>query len=891
MFSSRKKAYQRIDDDFEDSFRQESCTSGLLESMNAGRSRLFGSLQGEQETLNPGTSASSYQDSPTRNHQAMEDGSLPINLPPLMASSSQMASQRWDHIDNLDMFFTHVYEYHQESGFLCIVLQKLFSLFFSFSSFLFFSTFFFQCVDYDVLFANKNTTTSGAKISGKRHFSDAVIDNCAGQLNPLVVVALLVAIIYWITRVVKYTNYVIEMHRIQHFYYTALNITDDQLVNLTWHAVVKRICDVQPRLHLMIHTERMTSIDVYHRILRYKNYMVAMVNKRILQPIFTVPFLGQVAYFPNGLKSKIERMLFYSSTAPWDGPNLREEYKMVETLEGLTAKLEKDCAFYGLVYLVMMPVLFPFQILVFIFSLAELLKRRPDELGMRRYSNYGRYLVRHFNELDHELSARLNRSHMFATAYMDQFFSPVMSIVAKNMMFVTAAIVSVLAILSAWDEDVIQIEHVLTVISAGSVILVASRGLVKDENLVWQPEVLMTHVASELHYLPGEWKGHAHAENVRTEFDQLFQMKWMFYLLEVSSPILTPFILLFWLRPRCAELIRFFHDYTDRVEGLGDVCSFSMMDVAKHGDPSWNAIAPKEGVKPEADPTAAIVTSHNRALDGKTELSVLHFKSTNPEWRPPAASARFLDRFRHRLGNDASSLPYHTPMATIAASTNFENGAEQPPMPVGRFGRNLLRESMHSIVPGNFRGAPSVRHPLLADGIHRIDGPVESVFSAAPSGGIINSLYHEKPHAAECLNESLKASGVDIDSAGAEMRIQALFLRGLHDESRYLQTRFGSNYGTSIAPHTMQSIMDMPEGYGRDGEELNGEQPTSSQAYGMTAMSELQMASSAAPVAASRLGFRAQTDEEIGRRHGSSGVPLDVTDEVDEDMPPGSFNC
>lgn len=47
----------------------------------------------------------------------------------------------------------------------------------------------------------------------------------------------------------------------------------------------------------------------------------------------------------------------------------------------------------------------------------------------------------------------------------------------------------------------------LTVISVCGVIMVVCHDMIPDENLVWQPEVLLAHVTSELHYVPSEWKG------------------------------------------------------------------------------------------------------------------------------------------------------------------------------------------------------------------------------------------------------------------------------------------------------------------------------------------------------------------------------------------------
>ena len=58
------------------------------------------------------------------------------------------------------------------------------------------------------------------------------------------------------------------------------------------------------------------------------------------------------------------------------------------------------------------------------------------------------------------------------------------------------------------------------------------------------------------------------------------------YVIEkMISPILTPLILLFWVRPRAGVYVDFFRDYTVNVEGVGDICSLANFDVRKHGDP------------------------------------------------------------------------------------------------------------------------------------------------------------------------------------------------------------------------------------------------------------------------------------------------------------------
>lgn len=59
----------------------------------------------------------------------------------------------------------------------------------------------------------------------------------------------------------------------------------------------------------------------------------------------------------------------------------------------------------------------------------------------------------------------------------------------------------------------------------------------------------------------------------------------MFILEELLSPIVTPLVLIFCLRPRALEIIDFFRNFTVEVVGVGDTCSFAQMDVRQHGHP------------------------------------------------------------------------------------------------------------------------------------------------------------------------------------------------------------------------------------------------------------------------------------------------------------------
>ena len=104
-----------------------------------------------------------------------------------------------------------------------------------------------------------------------------------------------------------------------HFHF----VVQEELNNMTWHEVQRRLLDVQKEQQMCVHKSELTQLgkcssfshqnlawwceqskgtalnfalffpDIYHRILRFKNYMVAMVNKSVLPLQMRVPFVGE----------------------------------------------------------------------------------------------------------------------------------------------------------------------------------------------------------------------------------------------------------------------------------------------------------------------------------------------------------------------------------------------------------------------------------------------------------------------------------------------------------------------------------------------------------------------------------------------------------------------
>ena len=287
----------------------------------------------------------------------------------------------------------------------------------------------------------------------------------------------------------------------------------------------------------------------------------------------------------------------------------------------------------------------------------EVIKREPGSLGVRKWGLYGRFYLRHLNELDHELAARLSRAYKPASYYMDIFVSPLATVFAKNIAFVCGSVLAVLLGLTVWDEDVLNVEHVLTLITVLGALVAAARLFIPDENLVFCPERTLTQVISHIHYFPVVWKGEAHTYKVMTELGLLFPYTAVYLLEELLSPIITPVILIWHLRYKTQEIVDFFRNFTVDVVGVGDVCSFAQMEVRRHGNPNWQADQHQDASDLEIAAAPLAKTNHyTQGEDGKTEMSLVHFTITNPGWKPSQDSVKYLSGLRTCAEKDATEL-------------------------------------------------------------------------------------------------------------------------------------------------------------------------------------------------------------------------------------------
>ncbi|KAJ3059164.1 autophagy protein atg9, partial [Rhizoclosmatium hyalinum] len=206
-------------------------------------------------------------------------------------------------------------------------------------------------------------------------------------------------------------------------------------------------------------------------------------------------------------------------------------------------------------------------------------------LSARAYTLHAQYILRDFNELPHLFNTRLNRSHPLAVSYLSQFRNQKQILVARLISFLTAGILTALALLAIVDQELTEFEitpgrSALFYATIFGGILATVRNMIPDETRLFEPKRALEQVIQETHYCPHDWKSRLHTEQVKSEFSKLFDLKVTHLVWELVSIPVAPLILYYSL-PMCAEaVVDFLRECTVDMEGVGFVCSFAAFDLA-----------------------------------------------------------------------------------------------------------------------------------------------------------------------------------------------------------------------------------------------------------------------------------------------------------------------
>ncbi|KAL2853826.1 autophagy protein Apg9-domain-containing protein [Aspergillus pseudoustus] len=497
----------------------------------------------------------------------------------------EKAMWMWANVENLDNFLKDVYTYFLGNGIWSILLNRALSLL-TFAFVIGFTTFLLNCINYP-------------KVRGSKKLDDILVQSCTQKMSMSSTFLLWLCCLYWIWKVFQYLLDIRRLKNMHDFYRHLLGITDAEIQTISWQEVVSRLMslrDSNPATAGGISAkhrkfmgsqskQRMDAHDIANRLMRKENYLIALVNKDILDLTLPVPFLRNRQLFSRTLEWNINLCIM---------DYVFNEQGQVRTLflkdthrKALSEGLRRRFMFAGIMNIFVAPFIVVYFMMHYFFRYFNEYKKNPGQLSSRQYTPLAEWQFREFNELWHLFERRINMSYPFATRYVDQFPKDKTVQIAGFVAFVSGALTSVLALASIIDPELFlgfELTHDRTVLFYLGVfgsIWAFTRGMVPEETDVFDPEYALLEVINFTHYCPSHWKGRLHSDDVRKEFAVCYQMKIVIFLEEILSMIFTPFILWFSL-PKCSErVIDFFREFTVHVDGMGYLCSFAVFDFKK----------------------------------------------------------------------------------------------------------------------------------------------------------------------------------------------------------------------------------------------------------------------------------------------------------------------
>ncbi|CDR37888.1 CYFA0S01e18756g1_1 [Cyberlindnera fabianii] len=490
----------------------------------------------------------------------------------------ERALWKWANVENLDKFLQDVYAYYLGSGYYCIMLKKVFDL----ATLMFvvlFATYLSSCINYPML-----------SLPSSKSLGDITVDQCFSKMSWSSKLCLWLFYIYCGLKVAQLYMDSKSLEEIQNFYNYLLEISDNDLQTISWQVVVGRVQLLKNQNAISANVSdtksksKIDAHDIANRIMRKDNYYIALFNRDVLDLTLPIPF-----YKENILTKTLEwnLQLCISGLVFNDHGQIRQQFLKENKRKELSEELKKRFKLAAILNIVLSPLLVSYFLLLYFFRYFNEYQKNPGSIGSRQYTPLAEWKFREYNELYHIFQRRLNLSVPEAAKYVDQFPKEKMVVVLKFVAFISGSFAAVLGILSIVDPDmffnfeITKDRTVLFYISVFGTIWAVCRGAIPDEYQVFDSEASIRSVAEYTHYLPTDWEGRYHTEEVRNEFCNLFSMKVLLLMREISSLVMTPFILWFSLPKSTDRIVDFFREYSVHVDGLGYVCTFAMFDFEK----------------------------------------------------------------------------------------------------------------------------------------------------------------------------------------------------------------------------------------------------------------------------------------------------------------------
>ncbi|KAL0571181.1 autophagy protein atg9, partial [Marasmius crinis-equi] len=430
----------------------------------------------------------------------------------------ERALWNWVNVVNLDAFLQDAYYYYEGKGLYSIALARGLNLL-TVGFVIGFSTFLLGCVDYSKINPEHQT-----------RLGDAIVDHCVSRFSGFTFLFFILFAAFYIWEIFTFAIAIRHLVDMYNFYTHLLKVPDADIQTISWPEVVRRIGAIREEnpntaissLKNNSMTAKLDAHDIANRIMRQENYLIALFNKDVLDLRVPVPQALKRFVKEQGKGDLLTRALEWNLRFCLMGylfdrqGMVRKRFLKSKNRRVLIEGLQRRFIFMGILNAIFAPFIVLYVLMYSFFRYFEEYHKNPSIMSGRRYTSYAQWKFREFNELPHLFVRRLHESYPLANTYIGQFPNENMTLIMRFVAFVSGAFAAVLFLATIYDPDIfLHLEitphrTVLFYLGVFGGVLTVARGMIPEENRVFDPEMLMTGVITYTHYMPDNWKDQLH---------------------------------------------------------------------------------------------------------------------------------------------------------------------------------------------------------------------------------------------------------------------------------------------------------------------------------------------------------------------------------------------
>lgn len=467
-----------------------------------------------------------------------------------LSSKSHSLDPRYRSVIDLDGFLQSIYVYWLHHGYWPYVIQQVF-----------------QVITLTIVLVVLLLTTCFIDYSTLFSVDAELLDAFTIRApHPLVWVLLMVSVIGLVVRIFKLRHDLITIAQTQIFLNQVLLISDEQLSHMLWEDVMALLLPIYEQLQGNDHNINTDAMLV--RLMRIEQFIIALSKADLLSLhllhgwpdcILSLPFLG-------GLWLALTPLL-----------NDLDPLETEAQLKKASNNLRWRVTILGLVGLLLSPFIFVLVLVYYACRYGERVRSSPSFFGTRHWSLRAQWCTRNYNELPHEIRARLSNAEPSAEEYISATVNRIVPALAQFVLFVCSTLCALILAMALVDDELLLHKTFLGRVLVWWLALAAS-GVAACRMLDVSPSLSRQHNVPQLvNELATQLR--VHPEHIRCHLRSYYEHRMAGFMWELCSVVLAPLLFLCVLRHRCDHIVSFIQSHS-RVE----FCMGRVLSVINHSN-------------------------------------------------------------------------------------------------------------------------------------------------------------------------------------------------------------------------------------------------------------------------------------------------------------------